>query len=74
MIQTQVESSNVAAVGWQDDKLMVKFNRGDIYRYDGVPLSVYNDFVNAESVGRFFHANIKAYPYTKIEGGIEGFS
>ena len=70
MLQTQVESSNIFAVGWSDDILLVKFNRGDIYRYDGVPLSTYQGLIGADSVGKFFHANIRAYPYVKVEASV----
>lgn len=68
MIQTSVESSNLAKVGWQDETLVVQFKRGHMYRYSGVPLQVYNDLVDAESVGGYFSKNIaREYPYATLE-------
>lgn len=57
----QVESSNIAAVGYDPETqvLDIEFNTGDRYSYDDVPKSTYDELMRASSVGRYFAANIK---------------
>jgi len=58
--RVEVTSSNIASVGYHDGKLFVEFRRsGAVYEYRGVPEYVYHELINAESVGKFFHRNIK---------------
>lgn len=60
-------SSQIESVGFWGEKLFVKFLRGGLYGYDGVPEEVFNDLLNAESKGKFFSANIKnVFPYKKL--------
>lgn len=64
-----VSSSNIAAVGYDVDSktLRVRFNSGPTYDYRGVPERLYHELVGAESVGQFFHQNIRLdFPYSKI--------
>lgn len=62
----EVESSNLEAVGFREDTLVVKFKKGAVYSYNGVDRSVFEDLLNAESVGKFFNANVrKAFPYKR---------
>jgi lysyl-tRNA synthetase class 2 len=50
-------------------KLMVRFTSGQRYVYVGVPGEVHRSFVEAESKGRFFQAEIRdRYPYNRVEG------
>jgi isoleucyl-tRNA synthetase len=45
----------------------VKFNkRGDIYRYNHVPESIYNNFANSNSKGRFINDFLNSYRYSRI--------
>ncbi len=63
-----VESSNVAAVGYDVDEavLEVTFHSGGVYRYYGVQESVFQRFLHASSKGKFFHQNIKGkYSWTQ---------
>ena len=60
MIQTAVTSSNIAHLGWEAETLFIKFNNGKSYSYPDVPMNVYNEFVDAPSAGKHFHAEIKA--------------
>lgn len=55
-----VESSVIHAVGYDDEaeELEVVFNSGKTYRCVGVPQTVYEELLAAESKGRFMHANI----------------
>ena len=53
----------------QRAKLFVTFNDGDQYVYVGVPGEVHRSFVDADSKGRFFQAEIRdRYPYNRFEG------
>jgi len=59
--RVEVGSSNIASVGYHDGKLFVEFKRsGAVYEYRGVPEDVYQALINAESVGKFFHRNVKS--------------
>lgn len=64
-----VNSSNVSSVGDHADSqtLEIEFNSGGVYQYSGVPESVYEGMMGADSKGKYFHANIKnTYPYSKL--------
>lgn len=66
----KVESSNIAAVAYEDQKMYVQFHNGGEYQYDNVPVEVYNEVLEAESVGRAFHRLVKSqssyYPFTRL--------
>jgi hypothetical protein len=50
-------------------KLLVRFQSGERYVYVGVPGEVHRSFLEADSKGRFFQAEIRDnYPYNRIEG------
>ena len=64
-----VSSSNIDSVGYdtENSNLYVKFIGSGTYEYANVPEHVYNDLLNADSVGKYFHANIRSsYSYKKI--------
>ena len=64
-----IESTMISRIGHSKDEniLRVKFNNGKVYEYTDVTHSVFKNFAQAESVGRFFHSNIKnVYPTTEI--------
>ena len=67
---TTVSSSNVAAVGFDDDTgtLGVRFQSGAEYHYPGVPRSIYEGLLTAPSVGSFFDAYVKkaGYPAVRV--------
>lgn len=47
--------------------LEIKFKGGRIFHYEGVPKRVWENAVKAESVGKFFHKEIKSkYEYKTI--------
>jgi hypothetical protein len=56
---TEVESSNIAAVGYKDGFLHVRFQNGATYEYENVPDDVATALFEAESVGRFFNGAIR---------------
>jgi hypothetical protein len=62
-----VESSNIAAVGFdarEDDEtvgtLYVRFKNGGEFAYYDVPAEKYDAFLDAESKGKFYIANVKS--------------
>ena len=66
----EVTSSTIKAVGYDESikLLVVEFIKGGKYTYNNVPKNVYEDFMNAESQGKYFAQNIKqTYQYSKVE-------
>lgn len=67
----EVTSSNIERVGYDDEKgkLIVEFVVGFVYEYEGVEKNVFKRMLEAESIGRFFHKNIKqgGYNYKRIK-------
>jgi hypothetical protein len=64
-----VESSNIAAIDYEDsiDRLRVYFHSGYAYDYFGVPKNIVNGLMTASSVGRYFHQNIRnKYDYQQV--------
>ena len=64
-----VSSSFIDAVGYSTEYevLLIQINGTDLYQYNNVDISVYRSFINAESLGKYFNANIKGqYDYEKI--------
>ena len=65
-----VQSSNIESIGYdgKTSKLEVKFHSGDVYQYANVPEFIYKGLHDAESKGKYFHANIRdKYAFNKIE-------
>ena len=70
MILTQIESSNLAGVGYNPFAavLTIAFHGDRVYQYFGVPVSVYLELVCAESHGKYFHSVIRnRYGYRRIQ-------
>jgi hypothetical protein len=61
MERISVSSSNISAIGYDPDSevLEVEFTNGAVYSYSGVPSGEYEGFINADSKGKYLHANIK---------------
>ncbi len=70
-----VESSHIEKIYYDKNtlSLIIKFkgdnelNIGSEYLYAGVPPSVYDKFLNAESKGEFLKQKLNAYPYIRIK-------
>lgn len=65
-----VNSSNVSEIGYDDEEMVlyVRFSRGALYYYEGVPPDVWEQFMAADSAGKFVHTNLKGrYPYGRVE-------
>jgi len=68
----KVNSSTIADIDREVVKgklfLKVTFTNGREYLYEGVPAQVYEDFLMADSKGKFLHENIaNRYNYTRIK-------
>jgi len=66
----KVDSSNVNEIGYdeKENDIFVRFKNGYLYAYFGVPVNVWEDFLNAESKGKFVHTSLKGkYDYMRIE-------
>ena len=63
-----VDSSMIVGVGTLGDDLLVKFKNGDFYLYVGLS-NEYNSLVSSESVGKYFHADIRnsGAEFSKVE-------
>lgn len=66
-----VDSSAIQTIDYDRDraKLFVRFSSGERYVYVGVPAEVCQSFLDADSKGRFFQAEIRdQYPYNRLGG------
>lgn len=65
----KVKSSNIEGVIYNDqtNTLEVHFKNGNEYSYEAVPQDIYDALIHADSVGKYFHSNIKGkYKTTKL--------
>ena len=68
MDRQPVNSSTVISIGYEptSSTLEVEFKNG-IYQYYNVPESIYQQFMESDSKGKFLHAYIKpAYPCSRV--------
>lgn len=68
-IKNEIKSSNIKSTEYDTEskELVVEFNNGLKYKYDGVPHQIFTRFRMAESQGKFFTTDIaKKYPYKKV--------
>ena len=62
-----VESSNIAAVGYNRGTTRIKFKSGKVFDYAAVRRAVYDNMIKSDSVGKFFNKEIKGkYESTEI--------
>jgi len=64
-----VESSTIRTIGYDAELelLEITFNSGATYRYTGVPATIANTLLNAESKGSYFSVNIRSnYPCERL--------
>ena len=67
-IINEIQSSNIRKTEFDTEskELVVEFNNGLRYLYEGVPHQIYTQFRMSESQGKFFSSKIaKSYPYKK---------
>lgn len=58
---TPVQSSNIQSMGHDGHRLFVRFSGGGLYSYGDVPRRLYEEGLEADSVGRWFRENIKGH-------------
>ena len=64
-----LESKLLAAAAYIAPRrlLYLRFHSGDVYRYFTFPAEQYQEFLDAESHGRYFLANIRnQFPYERL--------
>ena len=61
MEMIQVESSSIESIGRDEATgvMQVNFVNGSQYKYKGVPVSVFNEFLNAGKKGKYYTDNIR---------------
>ena len=61
MKRRRVTSSSLRSVGYDESAkiLEIEFQNGRVYRYYDVPRDVYEELMNAESLGSYFVENIR---------------
>ncbi len=67
MLRIPVSSTNVNSIGYANGIIEVEFNDGSVYQYYGVNESVFRNFLNAPSKGKFVHYTLKGYGYQRIK-------
>lgn len=69
MERQAVTSGNLAEVGYDPEleTLEIQFKHGVVYQYFNVPAFMHERLMTADSLGRFFNAEIKGhYPEAKL--------
>lgn len=69
MARTQVESSNIFSIGYDEESntLEIEFHSGAVYQYFDVPLQIYQGIMGPGSKGQYFAQHIKGYfRYAKV--------
>jgi hypothetical protein len=61
MKREPVESSNIRSVGYDAsiERLEIEFANGNVYQYHNVPQQEYDEFMRANSQGRYFALHIR---------------
>jgi hypothetical protein len=70
MERLHVSSSTIIEVGYDSNlkTLEIEFSDARTYRYFDVPITVFNDLMNASSKGQYFKAKIKdRFSYMRVE-------
>ncbi len=70
MEMVNVDSANLSEIGYDPDtkKLHVVFNNGALYHYEDVPQETYDELVESDSIGSFFHEEVRySFNYVRVE-------
>ncbi|WP_415717298.1 KTSC domain-containing protein [Maridesulfovibrio sp.] len=62
MIRHTVSSRAISSIGYDENSMQMEIvftSSGRAYTFCGVPLQVFQSFLNASSKGSFYHQNIK---------------
>ena len=62
MERKPVKSGNIKTVGYSEPEMLleIEFHSNAIYRYSNVPKDIYEAFMGAESLGRYFQMAIRS--------------
>lgn len=65
---TPVESSNIKAIGYKRETLVIQFHKEErVYLYYNVPKNVHMNFVKAPSKGSFFARHVAGkFDYSEL--------
>ncbi|HEJ0182538.1 KTSC domain-containing protein [Pectobacterium carotovorum] len=69
MERQPVVSSNISSVGYDSGDLIleVEFKNGALYQYFDVPEHIFQELINADSVGGYLAAHVKGhYRYSRV--------
>lgn len=68
MERKPVSSSLVESVGYnpEEEILEVELENGRVYQYMEVPESTYQEFLAADSLGRFFNRHIRDLSHVRV--------
>lgn len=68
MKRTDVQSSNIKSIGFEDGTLEIEFLNGMIYQYFDVPQNVFEELMRAtDSHGTYLAQNIKGrFRYSRV--------
>ena len=67
IIMEKVVSSNIESIGYNSNKLFIRFKGNTIYRYNDIFAGMHHILMRSDSKGKFIHNNIKGlYESTKI--------
>lgn len=63
-----VDSSNIKAIGFENNILKIAFVGGGLYEYSDVPNDVFNQLLTSDSKGKFFAREIRnKYKYFEVK-------
>jgi hypothetical protein len=68
MKRQPIESSNIKAIGYNGEKLIleIEFHSGQIYQAQPISKEGYKTFMESESKGSYYHQHIKSNPLVNI--------
>ncbi len=55
----QVNSSNIELIQYSGTTMTVTFRGGGTYDYDDVPAELFDRFIESDSLGKFFHDEVR---------------
>lgn len=63
----KVKSSQLEAVSFVNDEeaIYIKFKNRDVWKYSPFTFSEFGEFINSDSVGSYFHSEIKTIKTSK---------
>lgn len=61
-----VSSSRMSSVGWDNNKMYVRFKDGAMYEYSNVSEPEFKSFINSSSLGKELNSFQTRHPYHRI--------